>query len=197
MLGVVSTWSSKGSNMTAVTATSYLSAPEGGWTADDLAAFPDDGLRYELVDGVLLVSAAPSEEHQIALGNLFLGLVAAAPGALRVLTAPYDVRLGPRRQMQPDLVVLPRDRAAADRSPVLVVEVLSPSTAATDRTLKRQVFEQAGIACFWLVDPLVPSLTVFELRDGAYLELAMVSGDQEYVAVAPFPVRIVPAGLLH
>ncbi len=183
--------------MTAVTSTSYLSAPEGGWTADDLAAFPDDGLRYELVDGVLLVSAAPSEEHQIALGNLYLGLVAAVPPELRVLTAPYDVRFGPRRQLQPDLLVLPKDRTAADRSPVLVVEVLSPSTAATDRTLKRQVFEQAGIQCFWLVDPLVPSLTVLELRDGAYVELTTFMGDQAYTAVDPFAVRIVPARLLH
>lgn len=183
--------------MTAVTATSYLSAPEGGWTADDLAAFPEDGLRYELVDGVLLVSAAPSEEHQIALANLFILLATACPDELRALTAPFDVRFGPRRQLQPDIVVLPKDRTAADRCPVLVVEILSPSTRATDRTLKRHVFEQGGVPSYWLVDPLVPTLTVLELRDGVYVELAVVSGDQAYAAVDPFPVRIVPAQLLH
>jgi Uma2 family endonuclease len=182
--------------MTAVTTTSYLSAPEGGWTADDLATFPDDGLRYELVDGVLLVSSAPSEEHQIALGNLHLLLSAAAPADLRVFFAPYDVRFSPRRQLQPDLVVLPKDRMAPDRTPVLVVEVLSPSTSATDRTLKRLVFEQGGIPSYWLVDPLTPSLTVLELRDGSYVEAAVVTGADPYQSSIPFPVEVVPVDLL-
>ena len=183
--------------MTAVTTTSYLSAPEGGWTADDLATFPDDGLRYELVDGVLLVSSAPSEEHQIALGNLHLLLSGAAPGDRRVFFAPYDIRFSPRRQLQPDLVVLPKDRSAPDRTPVLVVEVLSPSTSATDRTLKRLVFEQGGIPSYWLVDPLAPSLTVLELREGSYVEAAVVTGAERHQASLPFPVEVVPADLLQ
>jgi Uma2 family endonuclease len=183
--------------MTAVTTTSFLSAPDGGWTADDLAAFPDDGLRYELVDGVLLVSAAPSEEHQIAVINLGILLTSAAPAELRVLTAPFDVRLTARRQLQPDVVVLPKDRTFADRTPVLVVEVLSPSTRATDSTLKRHVFEQGGIASYWQVDPLDPTLTVLELRDGAYVEVARIRGAEPYEAARPFPVRVVPAELLR
>lgn len=183
--------------MTAVTATSYLSAPEGGWTADDLASFPDDGLRYELVDGVLLVSAAPSEEHQIALGNLYFLLRLVVPEELRVHVAPFDVRFGPRRQLQPDLVVLPKDRSAVDRTPVLVVEVLSPSTSATDRTLKRHVLEQGGIASYWLVDPLAPSLTVLGLQEGSYVEVAVVTGEQRYTASSPFAVEVVPAALLQ
>jgi Uma2 family endonuclease len=184
--------------MTSVTLTpTHLSPPEGGWTADDLAAFPDDGLRYELVDGVLLVSAAPSEEHQIALANLFVLLHAAAPGDLRVFFAPYDVRFSPRRQLQPDVVVLPKDRTLADRTPLLVVEVLSPSTRAADTTLKRHVFEHGGVASYWLVDPLVPSLTVLELVDDGYVERATVAGDQPYDAVAPFPLRVVPVDLVR
>ncbi len=183
--------------MTAVTTTSFLSAPEGGWTVDDLAGFPDDGLRYELVDGVLLVSSAPSEEHQIALGNLYFLLRLAVPDTLRVHVAPFDVRFSPRRQLQPDLVVLPKDRSAPDRSPVLVVEVLSPSTSATDRTLKRLVFEQGGIPSYWLVDPLTPSLTVLELRDGSYTEVAVVVGAERYQATLPFPVEVVPVDLLQ
>lgn len=181
--------------MTAVTTTSFLSAPEGGWTADDLAAFPDDGLRYELVDGVLLVSAAPSEDHQIALGNLYLILAAACPDQLRVLLAPFDVRFSPRRQLQPDVVVLPKDRSSADRRPVLVVEVLSPSTRATDSTLKRHVFEQGSVPSYWLVDPLASSVTVLELRDGSYAETAVVTGDERYVADRPFRVDVVPSEL--
>lgn len=183
--------------MTAVTTTSYLSSPEGGWTADDLAGFPDDGLRYELVDGVLLVSSAPSEEHQIALGNLFFLMRLVVPDELRVHVAPFDVRFSPRRQLQPDLVVLPKDRSAPDRTPVLVVEVLSPSTSATDRTLKRLVFEQGGIPSYWLVDPLAPSLTVLELREGSYVEVAVVTGAERYQASLPFPVEVVPVDLLQ
>jgi Uma2 family endonuclease len=183
--------------MTTVTVTNHLTAPPGGWTADDLDAFPDDGLRYELVDGVLLVSSAPSEEHQIALGNLFFQLRLAVPDDLRVFVAPFAVRFSPRRHLEPDVLVLPKDRSLADRRPLLVVEVLSPSTRATDATLKRHVFEQGGVPAYWLVDPLEPSLTVLELVDGAYLETATVRGEQPYEASVPFPVRVVPADLVH
>lgn len=184
--------------MTAMTlTTTHLSPPEGGWTADDLAAFPDDGLRYELVDGVLLVSAAPSEEHQIALGNLYLLLAPAAPDNLRVFLAPFDVRISSRRQLQPDIVIVPRDRTVADRRPLLVVEILSPTTRATDSTLKRLVFEQGGIPSYWLVDPLVPSLTVLELHDGTYREQAVAQGDERYAAAQPFSVDVVPAELVR
>lgn len=143
------------------TSASPLSPPEGGWTVKDLDRFPDDGLRYELVD-----------------------------------FAPYDVRLSPRRQLQPDLVVLAKDDSLPDRRPLLVVEVLSPSTRAVDLTLKRHVFEQGGITSYWLLDPLTPSLTVLELVEGAYVEVAVVKAEQAYDADRPFPVRIVPADLV-
>lgn len=177
-------------------ATTHLTPPEGGWTADDLDAFPDDGLRYELVDGVLLVSAAPSEEHQIALSNLFALLHASARPELRVLFAPYAVRFSARRQLEPDVVVVPKDRSAPDRRPLLVLEVLSPGTRATDGTLKRHVFEQGGVPSYWLVDPLVPAVTVLELRDGAYVEVAHAVGDEAVEVDRPFPVRLVPSALL-
>ena len=177
--------------------TTHLSPPEGGWTADDLARFPDDGLRYELVDGVLLVSASPSEEHQIALGNLFLLLAPAAPEHLRVFLAPFDVRLDPRRQLQPDIVVVPKDRNVPDRRPLLVVEVLSPTTRATDSTLKRHVFEQGAVPSYWLVDLLRPSVTVLELEGGGYVERAHATGDQACQITAPFAVRVVPSELVR
>ncbi len=183
--------------MTTVTTTSSLAAPVGGWTADDLEALPDDLLRYELVDGVLLVSAAPSEDHQIAQFELSHLLRSAVPTDLRVLVAPFDVRFGPRRLLQPDIVVLARDRTVQPRTPVLVVEVLSPSTCAVDLVLKRHLFEQGGIPSCWLVDPLSPSLTVLELRDGAYVETAVVTGDEAYDAERPYALRVVPGDLLR
>jgi Uma2 family endonuclease len=169
----------------------------GEWTADDLDALPEDGLRYELVDGVLLVSPSPALAHQAGLANLHFALMQAAPEHVRVLAAPLDIRFSPTRQLQPDLVALPR-RALTDKVddlPLLVVEVLSPSTRATDLTLKRHVFEQAGVASYWLLDPEEPSLTVLELQDSAYLEVARSTGP--LTVQRPFPVTLVPEDLVR
>jgi len=180
--------------------TTVTTMPSHDWTVDDLDALPEDGLRYELVDGVLLVSAAPSYLHQLALTNLIVLLATRCPHPLQTLVAPVDVRFSPTRQLQPDLIVLPdQQRGGPDVRPVplLVVEVLSPSTRAVDLTLKRHVFEQGGIASYWLLDPLAPSLTVLELVDGAFVETVVVVGEQGYDAVRPFPVRVVPADLVR
>ena len=77
------------------------------------------------------------------------------------------------------------------------MEVLSPSTRAIDQTVKRHVFEQGGIPSYWLLDPLVPSVTFLELQDGAYVEVATVVGDEAYDVAVPFAVRIVPADLVR
>ena len=174
--------------------------PYREWTVEDLDDTPDDGRRYELVDGVLLVSAAPSLLHQLLLTNLVVLMANNCPAPMRTLVAPVDVRLSRTRQLQPDLLVVPELdlRGTAQRPlPLLVVEVLSPSTRAVDLTLKRHVFEQGGVPSYWVLDPLVPSLTVLELRNGGYVEVASVTGAEAYDAVLPFPVTIVPADLLR
>ncbi|GAC1327919.1 MAG: Uma2 family endonuclease [Mycobacteriales bacterium] len=181
--------------MTAVT----IMPLSGDWTADDLDGLPDDGLRYELVDGVLLVSPSPLLPHQVGLMGLLLALQSAAPNDVRVLPAPIDVRLSPTRQLQPDIVVVPRAPVTpklAER-PLLVVEVLSPSTRATDLTLKRHVFEQAGVPFYWLLDTEAPSLTVLELVDGCYVQMATASGTDPLVIERPFPVTVAPADLVR
>lgn len=173
---------------------------DGDWTVHDLDALPDDGLRYELVDGVLLVSPAPRVLHQLAQAELLVLLHAAAPSHLRVLGAPLDITFSTTRRLQPDLVVLDREQlrgATVDGLPLLAVEVLSPSTRATDLTLKRHVFEQAGVESYWMLDPDVPSLTVLEHVGVAYREVAVVTGEQAYDATIPFPVRVVPADLVR
>ncbi len=168
----------------------------GDWTADDLDDLPDDGLRYELVDGVLLVSPSPSAIHQVAVVNLVEVLLRQAPPEMRVLTAPLDVRFSPARQLQPDVLVVPREAPTLrlERQPLLVVEVLSASSRATDLTLKRHVYEQAGVPSYWLLDTDAPSLTVLELQDGAYVEVAS-SGS--VTVQRPFPVTLVPEELVR
>lgn len=88
---------------------------------------------------------------------------------------PVDVRLSPFRQIAPDVTVARREDATGDRlsgRPVLVVEVQSPSTQAVDLTLKRQVLQDAGVPSYWLVEPDDGVITVLELVDSAYVQVA-------------------------
>lgn len=168
-------------------------------TRADLDEMPDDdGHRYELIDGVLIVTPAPSRSHQRALGNLHILLRSNCPEDLEVLFAPFDVVISDDTIMQPDLLVSHRDdftEKELPRAPMLAVEVLSPSTRRFDLMLKWSRYEAAGCAAYWVVDPLEPSLIAWELRDGAYVEVAKVSGDEEFRAELPFGVTVVPGEL--
>ena len=88
-------------------ASMLTTAPDGAWTVEDLAALPDDGLRYELVDGALLVTPPPGPRHQIAAYQLAKVLEAALPAHLRLLPGPVAVRTSAHRELQPDLSVAP------------------------------------------------------------------------------------------
>ena len=170
------------------------------WTVDDLDALPDDGFRYELVDGVLLVSPSPLVPHQLGLTGVQYLLHAAAPPGLRVLPAPLDIVFSRTRLLQPDVVVLHERQLTGrkvDGVPLLAVEVLSRSTRATDLTLKRLVLEEAGVASYWLLDTDEPSLTVLELTGGGYDEVAVVRGDERLTVERPFPVTLVPSELVR
>lgn len=179
--------------------TSMTSIPvEADFTADDLEAMPDDGRRYELVDGQLLVTPSPTLRHQAVSTELLFRLRLAVPPGLRVLSAPMDVRLGPRLQVQPDLLVV-RDEglegARVESVPLLAVEIASPGTRSRDRVLKRNAYEAVGIASYWLVDLRGPSITVLELREGRYEQIAVVEGEQPWTAELPYPVTVVAADL--
>ena len=168
------------------------------FTRADLAAMPDDGRRHELIDGILVVTPSPSRAHQHVLARLHLVMARACPDDLEILFAPFDIALADDTVMQPDLLVArrvdftDRDLPAA---PLLAVEILSPSTRRVDLTLKRSRYEAAGTPSYWVIDPDGPTLTVWELHDGAYVEVAHVTDDEEWTASRPFPVTIVPATL--
>jgi Uma2 family endonuclease len=164
--------------------------PAGPWTVDDLDDLPEGSTtRYELVDGALLVSAEPSLQHQRVNLQLARLLQDAAPPELEVFL-PVDVRLSPVRQIAPDVTVVRREDATGrrlERAPLLVVEVLSPTTRTVDLVLKRRVLEEAGVPSYWLVDPDDGVVVVLELADGAYREVAR--GDDVTVE-RPFPLRV-------
>lgn len=175
---------------------------EPEWTVDDLDRLPDDGLQYELLDGLLLVSPAPVASHQRAAGNLFVLLRARCPDDLEVFFAPLDWRPDRRTSLQPDLLVV--RRADVTDRPIdvplrLAVEVLSPTTRRKDLVLKRSKYEDAGVASYWVVDPgtsdAPPSLVAWDLHDGRYVEVARVSGEAPATLSEPFPVTVVPAAL--
>ena len=131
------------------------------WTVEMVRALPDDGNRYEVIDGELFVTPAPSVVHQRAVLELAL-VVAPYVRAHRVgevIIAPADVLVfGPRKFVQPDLFVMPLVSGAPVRTwieagrLVLTVEVLSPSTRRTDRGKKRETYQDKGVPEYWIVD---------------------------------------------
>jgi Uma2 family endonuclease len=167
-------------------------------TRADLEAMPDDGHRYELLDGSLVVTPAPSRSHQVALLKLAMLLASECPSHLQVLVAPFDVTLAPDTVLQPDLVVADRSELTEHdlpAAPALAVEILSPSTRRIDLTLKRSRLEAAGCPAYWVVDPVEPSLTVWELVEGRYVDRAHVVGTETAVLARPFPVEVTPSEL--
>ena len=169
-------------------------------TVEDLERLPEDGHRYELLDGSLLVTPAPNTRHQrcvMRLGSILLG---AASRDLEVLSAPYDWVLGPSTLFQPDLLVARRDDLGPmrlEKTPLLVVEVLSPSTRRIDQAIKRLAYAEAGVGAFWLLDPDVPSLMILDLEGDQYSEVTTVTGDSAWTSTFPFEATIVPSALVE
>lgn len=170
-------------------------------TYADLATMPDDGHRYELLDGTLIVSPAPSPLHQRAVLNLAVLLREATTGSdLETLVAPLAVVLADDTVVEPDVLVAKRtdltDRGLS-AAPIVAVEVISPSTARFDRLLKYSRYAAAGIAHYWIIDPVGASLTAYEFGpDGTYIELAHVTGDEAFAATRPVTLTVVPGALI-
>src|SRR6478672_3745329 len=159
------------------------------WTVDDLDQLPDDGLRYELLDGILLVSPAPTRRHQRATLQLGLLLQAVCPPEMEVLVAPLDWRPDRKTSLQPDVLGLGnRDlTSTAAESMILAVEVLSPSSRRKDAIYKRSKYEDEGVASYWVVDPEEPSILALDLVDGRYEIVGQASGDDPVTLDKPFP----------
>jgi len=159
---------------------------------------PEDGRRYELIDGSLIVTPSPTDGHQLGLGELYLRLHA-AQSALWITILGVDYMPSDITTFVPDLLVVDRQARHREKKaakPELVVEILSPSTRHIDRVLKRAAFAAAGIPLYWIIDPRTPALLVLELDGDEYREVARVQGAEPYVAERPFPVTIVPADLM-
>lgn len=137
-----------------------MAASSTHWTIERVRALPDDGKRYEVIDGELYVSPSPTWEHQAAVRHLLLALHAylSGSGIGDVIQSPADVEFSDDRMVEPDLFVVPlvegrtpRDWREAGRL-LLAVEVLSPSTARLDRVVKRVLYQRERVPEYWIVD---------------------------------------------
>lgn len=166
-------------------------------TYRDYEALPADGRRYEIHDGELSVTAAPSLAHQIISSRLYLQLAKwgdGHPGGL-LLYAPLDVILSDRPEstsiVQPDILYIAPDRMARasqrgiEGGPTLAVEILSPSTRQIDRVTKTGLYARYDVPFLWLVDPDARTLEAFELHGRRY-ELAHAVGGSDPIDLPPF-----------
>ncbi len=162
--------------ITKITAANHIKGPEqGAWTYTDYAALPDDGIRYEVVDGVLFMTPSPGKGHQDAAGEIYASLLIHVKhsGKGFVYIARFDVELDPHFIVQPDVLVIlhaHQNRLTENRvigAPDLVVEVTSPGTASYDRHEKLYAYAQAGVAEYWIVDPKAQTVELLMLQNAA------------------------------
>jgi len=130
------------------------------WTAEMARALPDDGNRYEVLDGELFVSPSPSWKHQAVLQRLFLLIhpYVEEHSLGWTMLSPADIEFSQQRRLQPDLFVVPDTGSGEPKSwrdvtrLLLAVEALSPSTARADRLKKRPIYQSEGVPQYWIID---------------------------------------------
>jgi Uma2 family endonuclease len=179
----------------------YTPPPQGEWTYEDYARLPDNGFRYEVIDGDLFMAPAPGTKHQRAImelsGRLWDFLRRSPAG--EVLVSPIDVILpGYATPVQPDVVFISKEHQEIIKEefiegiPDLLVEVISPGNPAHDRRTKFHLYARSGVKEYWILDPALKVIDVYVLRDQAYALLGRFSsGEQAHSEVlAEFTVGV-------
>lgn len=172
---------------TAKTASSrYWPPPQGQWTYDDYARLPDNGMRYEVIEGSLYMSPAPSPKHQeviVALLKRLLDYLEEQPRG-KILVSPIDVILPDLASpVQPDLLFIANERLDIIKEkfiegvPDLIVEVLSPGNPQHDQNIKFRIYAAAGVQEYWLINPDTRSVEINVLRGQAYASAGMFGPD--------------------
>jgi Uma2 family endonuclease len=172
-------------------------------TYKDYEVLPADGRRYELYDGELSVTPAPTPQHQRISGILYVTVWQHVNSRSlgEVFFAPIDCILGETTVVQPDLVYLDNGRLSIvsarglEGAPTLVVEILSPTTTLIDRSTKRQLYARYGVPYYWIVDPEARAIEAYSLAEDGYQLAARASG-AEAVSLPPFrDLAFAPASL--
>jgi Uma2 family endonuclease len=167
-------------------------------TYDDLLAIPDDGNRYELIFGEIFMSPSPATKHQFVLGELnerFRDHVLKKALGV-VFFAPVDVKFSMYSVVEPDLIVVSRERVEivteknVDGVPDVVVEILSPSNRMQDLVRKAALYAQYGVPEYWIVDPETDRITVNQLREGQYSPLPIRGGIARSTVLPGLKIRV-------
>jgi Uma2 family endonuclease len=166
------------------------------WTYEDYRQLPDDGIRYEVIEGHLYLTPAPTSYHQTIsrrLQFLFYQLELEEKGL--IFDAPIDLLMPGATPVQPDLVYLLAQqesmvtRRGIEGVPELVVEILSSSTATRDRTVKLHLYERCGVRRFIIVDPPARTLELF-LLDGESYRLEASIGPEDQLEIPDYSIVI-------
>ena len=152
-------------------------------------------VRYELLDGQLLVSPSAKFGHEKLSGIVRFHLTGQAPEGFEVLGPDYNVVYSAPEPwfVCPDALVARTEDCGWDDirvAPLMVLETISRSSRRTDTGAKWDIYATLGVASYWLIDPVEKSLTVLELQDGTYVERASIRGDEVLTVTAPFPATI-------
>ncbi|THF72625.1 Uma2 family endonuclease [Cohnella fermenti] len=158
-------------------------------TYDMYAQLPDDGKRYEVLDGVLeLMSPGPAAPHQLVGGALYMLMQSCCSSDYEVFMAPLDVILSPTNVVQPDLILVHRSRLdivklrGIEGAPDLVVEVLSPGSRKRDRVRKAAIYARHGVPEYWIVDAQAGTLEQYTLENGQYVPGNLFEGEDKVVS---------------
>ncbi len=163
--------------------------PQTKFTYQDYLLFPNDGKRYELIEGDRYVTPSPRTKHQKISGNLY-GLLFEFVRQNKsgiLLSAPTDVVFSDMDVVQPDLLFVSRGRESIitddniQGAPDLVVEILSESTRRTDEIIKRKLYQKHGVAEYWIIDPEVDTIKIYRLAVKTYpqaIELTLEGEDR-------------------
>ncbi len=166
-------------------------------TYDDVVLFPDDGKRHELIDGEHYVTPSPNLRHQAILGELYAAIHAylKTHPIGRVFFAPLDVVVSDVDVVEPDLLYVSRERAAeilvpqhVRGAPDLVIEIASKGTRKRDETIKRALYERAGVSEYWVVDPEIDVVRLYRRVGEAFerpVELRRDADDRLTTALMP------------
>jgi Uma2 family endonuclease len=162
-------------------------------TYEDYRLLPDDGRRYELIDGDLVISPSPKTKHQ----RIARTLLTALDNFLKrhplgeIFIVPYDVVLSEHDVCQPDLVFVAAAQASIITndnirgSPALVIEILSEGNRKLDETIKLQRYEHFGIPEYWIVDPELDLMKIYRLTDGRYVRAAELTAAHHDILTTP------------
>ncbi len=175
--------------------------PDRPLTYDDWLGLPETNLPVDVVDGVLIMSPAPTGLHQLVLENLFAVFLETVPSGYRPAVAPRDWVLWdvPLLVRQPDLMIVTAAQARESQiteRPLLAIEVLSPTSRERDLVTKPAEYAKAGLAHLWLVDPDIPEVVARRWDGNEWIEVARATADEVLMVKDPVVVSLRPADLV-